>query len=78
MSCQKNIGKIIITNQKIKLGQSLERNKYCIGDISIKGVVAQKKDSALENYIQLTNTSGKLVKKLVKITAIGINKVMKK
>ena len=76
VSHEKNLGRIIITNRKTELGKSLEKEKFKIGDISIKAVVAKKQDTPLKNYEELINTPNKLIKKMVGVTVKGINKVL--
>ena len=78
LSHERNIGRIVISRNKMTLGKSLNKDKFNIGDICIKAIVAKKYDTPMENYIELKRASYQLIEKLVKITSNGINNVMSK
>lgn len=71
------IGSIIVSNEKIRLGKSVNKNITKIGDISIRGVVAKDYKISKYNFSTLQNTSLNLVMKLSDVTANGIYNVMK-
>lgn len=61
LSERKYIGKILTTHKKLVLGSALGKDNYKIGDISIKGVVAEKKDNFIDNFISLSNVPKKRI-----------------
>lgn len=73
---QEDIGKIIVSNEKMELGKGLSKKYSAVGDISIKGVVAKNFKIPRQNLNVLQNTSLKLVMDLAEITANGIYKVI--
>ena len=48
------------------IGSALNKTKYSIGDLSIKGVVGENKNNNMKNYIELSHVSEKLVNNLSK------------
>lgn len=77
LSNKNDIGKIIVTDTKMKLGKGTNKNIIEVGDISIKGIVAQDYKIPRYNFSTLQNTSLNLVIKLANITAEGIYNVVK-
>lgn len=77
LSNKEDIGKIIVADTKMKLGKGTNKNIMAVGDISIKGIVAQDYKIARYNFSTLQNTSLNLVIKLANITAEGIYNVVK-
>ena len=75
LSHQKNIGKILVTNSKIKLGEGVGKKRQEIGNISIKGVVAKNYRRPFQNFYILKRAPKEFVINLAKITAKGICEV---
>ncbi len=61
-----DIGRIVIGKNKMIIGSALNKTKYSIGDLSIKGVVGENKNNNMKNYIELSHVSEKLVNNLSK------------
>ena len=57
LSTRENVGRIIVEDRGIYLGQGLGKNKMRIGDMSIKGVVARNSGNARCNLQLLQNVS---------------------
>ena len=53
LSSEKDIGKIIVNNQKIQLGKSMRGKTRLIGDISIRGIVAKDYRIPTSNFKSL-------------------------
>ena len=64
LSSKENIGKIIINKNKMIIGSALNKLNYEIGDLSIKGVVGENKNSSVKNFNELNNVSINLIKNL--------------
>lgn len=77
LSKKENIGKIYVTNEKTVLGNVLNKNKYEIGDISIKAVVGRDFKMPKYNFLTLQNISLNKVMKLANIVSEGICDVIK-
>ena len=77
LSKQEDIGKIIVTNSKMKFAKAINNKFLEVGDISIKGVVARDYKLSRHNFSGLQNTSLNIVMKLANITADGIYDVIK-
>lgn len=77
LSNKEDIGKIIVTDTKMRLGKGTNKRMPAIGNISIKGIVAQDYKIARYNFSTLQNTSLNLVMKLANVTADGIYNVVK-
>lgn len=71
-STQKNIGKIIVTERKIKVGEGVKKDGYSVGNISIKAIVGKKENNILKSYKELQNVPYSTVEKLVDETVKGI------
>ena len=66
------LGKIIVNKNNMIIGRAIENESLVKGDISIKGVVAEKNDSRINNMRNLNNTSKEIVEKLSYEIAIQI------
>lgn len=77
LSAKEDIGKIIVTNQKMKFGKGTNQKLIETGDISIKGIVAKDHKIPKYNFNELQTTSLNTVIKLANITSEGIYNVIK-
>ena len=75
LSNPKNVGKILVTNSKIKLGEGVGKRRQEIGNISIKGIVAKDYSLPYYNFYILKLAPKEFVINLAKITAKGICEV---
>ena len=66
------IGKIVVGKGGIWLGQSLGREKYIIGDMNIKGIVAKNMHNMKKNIYLLQNASLGQIEHMAEIVANGI------
>ena len=71
-----NIGKIIVSKNKMVIGSALSKTKYILGDFSIKGVVGENKNDNFKNYKELSNVSKKLIINLSEQISKQIIKVL--
>lgn len=55
------IGSIVTVHEKLVLGSALKKDKYQIGNIGIKGIVAEEKDNPMENLISLSKVAPKII-----------------
>lgn len=55
LSHEEYIGNIIINKKRMIIGEALEKQKYQIGDISIKGIVGKNNRNRKENINTLKN-----------------------
>ena len=67
-----NIGKIFIDKGGIILGSSISRERYIIGDMHIKGVVARDLINPKKNFYLMQNTRLNMVMKMADIVSNGI------
>lgn len=58
------IGNVFINNSSMIIGNSLGKEDYKIGDISIKGIVGENKENNIKNFEILNNVSKKLIEEL--------------
>ena len=72
---EKNIGKVVISKRKIKVGEIMEQEIYEVGDISIKAIVGKRQRTDFKNYQELKNISSFMVERLAEETAKGILKL---
>ncbi len=73
LSCQtENVGKIIVTEGGSYLGKGIGKERYCIGDMSIKGVVARDLKNPRQNLTILQNIHLGFVMKMADTVANGI------
>ncbi len=77
LSKKENIGKIYVSNEKTVLGKVLNKNKFEIGDISIKAVVGKDLKIAKYNFISLQNISLNFIMNLADAVTNGICEVIK-
>lgn len=77
LSKKENIGNIYVTSEKTMLGNVLNKNKYEIGDISIKAVVGRDLKIPKYNFLTLQNISLNMIMKMADIVAEGICDVIK-
>ena len=72
LSSNENIGKIIVDNKGIILGSGVGKNRVQIGNMSIKGVVAENFKDARFNLRLLANTKLGFVLELADLVSNGI------
>ena len=72
MANKDNIGKIVVGRRRMNLGSSLNKKTIKVGDISIKGVVAEDSGNPNKNFVLLQNTPLNLVMNMADTTAKGI------
>lgn len=72
LSNKENIGKVLVSNKKMRLGTGMGKKSIEIGDISIKGIVAKNTNIVSHNFKMLQNVSLNLVVNLAEITSTGI------
>lgn len=72
LSSSENVGRIIVEDRGILLGQGMGKNKMSIGDMSIKGVVARNLGNPKCNLQLLQNTSLSLVLDMAETVSQGI------
>lgn len=77
LSRKEDIGRVFVSNQKMKFAQSTRQDPIEIGEISIKGVVAQDCKIARYNFSVLQSTSLAKVFNLARMTANGICETIK-
>lgn len=77
LSKKEDVGKIIVSNSKMKFGRGTNKKFIEIGNISIKGIVAKDCKLPKYNFNELQNTSLNVVMKLANITSDGIYSVIK-
>ncbi len=77
LSTKEDIGKIIVTDSKMKFGKGTNKKMIETGDISIKGIVAKDYKIPKYNFNELQNTSLNIVINLANITSEGIYNVIK-
>ena len=76
LSNKRDIGKIIVSKDKINIGSSFRRRKIYVGDISIKGIVSKDLKNPKYNFKMLQNTSLSLIMNMADIVAYGISNVI--
>ena len=76
ISNKKNIGKIIVSEQKMNVGSGLNKKSIYIGDVSIKGIVAKDLKKPQYNFKLLQNTPLGLIMNMAECTAYGIYNVI--
>lgn len=69
---KESVGKIIVTEDGIKLGSGLNKRSDAIGEVSVKGIVSYNTGIPKQNFILLQNTSLGLVNEMASLTADGI------
>ena len=76
LSSKNNIGKILVSKEKLAIGNSLNKKNICLGDISIKGIVAKDLKKPIHNFRILQNTSLGLVMDMADCVSQGISNVL--
>lgn len=77
LSKKEDIGKLVVSNEKMKFGRGTNKKMIEIGDISIKGIVARDYKMPSYNFNQLQTTSLNIVINLANIASEGIYNVIK-
>ena len=75
--CCDNIGNIVVANGGLKLGAGLNKRFNCVGDVSIKGIVARNMRAPNYNLRILQNIPLNLVMNMADTVARGIYNVIK-
>lgn len=73
-----NIGKLVVLNKSMKLGEGIGRKEKNIGNISIKAIVNEKREIEKQNYNMLESTPEKLIRELAVITSYGIRDILQR
>ena len=76
LSNKNDIGKIVVSKDKLNVGSSFNKNNTYVGEVSIKGVVAPKFNNPKYNFKLLQNTPLRLVMSMADIVAKGIYNVI--
>lgn len=76
ISKKNNIGKIIVSEQKMNIGSGLNKKDMYVGDVSIKGIVAKDLKRPQYNFKLLQNTPLGLIMNMAECTAYGIYNVI--
>ena len=76
LSSKSNIGKIIVSKDKMNIGCGLGKRNIYVGDISIKGIVSRDLRNPRYNFKVLQNTSLSLIMNMADIVAYGIFNVI--
>lgn len=76
ISNKNNIGKIIVSGEKMNIGSGLNKKSIYIGDVSIKGIVSKDLKKPQYNFKLLQNTSLGLIMNMAECTAYGIYNVI--
>lgn len=77
LSDEKNIGKIFVDNDKMILGEGLNKLKIEVGDVSIKAVVGKNYNKSRKNFKSLKQASLNDVISLSEIISDGIYETIK-
>lgn len=77
LSKKEDIGRIIVTDSKMRFGKGTNKTIVEVGDISIKGIVAIDHKIPKYNFNELQRTSLNIVMKLADITSEGIYNAIK-
>lgn len=76
LSNKSNIGKIIVSKEKMSIGMGLNKKSIYVGDISIKGIVSKDLKKPQYNFRLLQNTSLGLIMNMADCVADGIYNVI--
>lgn len=76
ISNYRNPGDIIVSSESVRLAAGLSRRVECIGDMSVKGVVARNSNNPRCNLNLIQNTRLNLVMNMADIVATGIYNVI--
>ena len=73
VSCnEENIGKIIVERGGICVGKCLCKNRYVVGDMNIKGIVAKDLKNPKRNFMLLQNIRLNMIMQMADIVSHGI------
>ena len=64
LASKEYLGQIIISKNRMIIGSALDKASYNIGNLNIKGVVGENKNSCIKNYKELNSVSINLIKRL--------------
>ena len=64
LASKEYLGQIIICKNRMIIGSALDKASYNIGNLNIKGVVGENKNSCTKNYKELNSVSINLIKLL--------------
>lgn len=76
LSNKNNVGKIIVSKEKMNIGRGLNKKSIYVGDISIKGIVSKDLKKPQYNFRVLQNTSLGLIMNMADCVAEGIYNVI--
>ena len=70
------LGEVFITSNPLKVAVGLNNDKGIVGDISIKGIVAENKYDPYENFIALRNSNIDFIQSLAIVISQGIKRAI--
>lgn len=76
LSNKNDIGKIVVSKEKMNIGSGLNKKSIYIGDISIKGIVSKDFKKPQYNFKILQNTSLGLIMNMADCVSQGIYNVI--
>lgn len=76
VASSKQIGNILVSNDKMNIGNSIHQKNIYLGDISIKGVVTKNTKNANYNFKLLQNVPLKEIMKMSECVSKGIYDVI--
>lgn len=77
LSCNSNrIGKIIVNQNKMNVGNSMNKKQLYIGDISIKGIVGKDFKNSRNNFNELQNMPLNIIIDMAECVSTGIYNVI--
>lgn len=76
LSNRNNIGKIIVSKNRMNVGNSFNKKNIYVGDVSIKGVVSKNLNNSKYNFKLLQNTPLNTVMNMADCVAQGIYDVI--
>ena len=65
-------GKIVVEKSSMQIGNVLGKKEKNIGNLSIKGIVAKKRDNYKENFIALAGTSFSMINSMAERVVEGV------
>ena len=75
-SNKNNVGRIVVSKNKMNIGGNFGKRNILVGDISIKGIVAKDLRNPRYNFRLLQNTSLNLIMNMADTVACGIYNVI--
>lgn len=72
-----NVGKLFVDKGGIVIGSSISREKFIIGDMHIKGVIAKDLFNSKKNFYLIQNTRLNMIIKMADIVSNGIYQSIK-